>query len=253
MKKTMGFQICLITIAILTSTSAWAKMHYLHVAGNLSVIGQDQLATDIKTKLSGPLDAQGTHLTKYYQWVAESGGGFYFNVVLESADRTGEAFLNSYIPKFQTAGFDGIAIKFQDVKEIVETVDLVAGKHRTDSTDNSFDADSETPKDFTLTSVKDWEAFTDKIGFALADKDHGKFINYLHWFFQTHTDYHKYSTEVLNHDDLLLAELTPTIVLDDGTRINSETTTPFFDMPFARNCWMPEYENGVCEKQKNAR
>jgi len=53
--------------------------------------------------------------------------------------------------------------------------------------------------------------------------------------------------QVLAHDDLVDAELLPTVILEDGESIGPDSrATPFFSLPSVRNCWSSEYEHGMC-------
>jgi hypothetical protein len=234
-------------IGLAPAQAAQSSMHYLHVTGTLSQVSQDQLAREMKELFTGPLHRQDKNLSFSYTTMIDGAGVFFMNVLVEPTTTAGDVFLQTYIKEREAAGFHGMIVEFQEVTEIDESVELYAGTHKAGTADDEFDADSKIVRQFTLKSHKDWVDFTDRIGSSLRSQNNADLIRYLGWFFGNESEIETYKTDVLSHDNVLMADLAPILKLKDGTYTGSGMdTSPFFDMPFVRFCWQPDYENGAC-------
>jgi hypothetical protein len=220
---------------------------FIGLAGQVTEVSQQQLLADLKSDFAAPLQAGAKDLKTYFKYQTDGAGRFSLGLITESTDESGESILASYINNLEKSGFHGYSVKFKKVTGIHESVDLQAGVHRPGTEEGSFDSNSEMELDFKLTSVLGWETFTDKLGSAFLSKQSSDFLGFLSGFLSSPADYQNYITQVLVHDDVVFAELGPTLQLEGGAEIGpSSDVTPFFNIPFERNCWTGDFEHGMC-------
>jgi hypothetical protein len=160
----------------------------------------------------------------------------------------GSAKLATYLSQLDQSSFHGMALRFQNVERIDESVTLFAGDHAAQASgSDDFNSNYQLEKKFTLKNLADWETFNDKLGDAFLSKVSSDFQSYLAGFVDNSDQLATLNSTVLSHDDMILAELNPTVVLVGGTSVGPDSgTSPFFYVPFVRNCWDPSYENGMC-------
>jgi len=237
--------LCLASVSKAQSTAP--IMHYLHIRGALPLVGQDRLLSDIQSQFTDPLDqaVRTSHIRRFYNNFVDGAGAFSISLILEEKDQEGAQFVHDFMQSNQTAGFHSLKVQFKDVVAINEYMDLKAGLHRPNSVDHTFDQDSEINKEFKFSSIQEWNEFTDRLGFAMQTKQNQDFLKGLAWFFQDTAEFDQYKTTVLNHDDVVMAELMPMLTFADGTLGGHGNESPFYDWPFARECWTAT-ERGMC-------
>jgi hypothetical protein len=237
------FSIFVSCIFAFGSFTASASPLFLGISGQAVNRTQDQLLADIEAKITSPLMKDKSHVKTYYVYKTDHSAAFAVGLITEPLDSSGEAFLANFVANLEQAGFDGLAVSFKPVREIHETVILQAGLHKSD---DSFDQNSESRKDFKLFSVDGWESFTDDLGHSFLSENSSDFQTYLLRFFGSEP-FGKYVRDVLSKDNEVFAYLYSTLVLENGEKIPPVSpVSPFFNLPFLRNCWAPSYENGMC-------
>ena len=234
-------------LVLLTATASAQTTRYLHLAGTISEISQDEIVTEVNSRFLEPMDKPGSHIKKYYFFMVDGNRSYFLNIIIESLDAEGAAFVDAFDRQQSAKEFHSQKVVFRNVRQIVEQVHLVAGLHQPGSSEDSFTPSSALDREFRLSTLTQWEAFTDKMGFAFQSKKSADFLTYLAWFFRTPDAYQDYARTVLARNNVVLAELTPVVILDDGSETGrNDLTSPFFDLPFVRTCWATSYENGMC-------
>ena len=231
--------------ADLATFSGGNKMRYIHVAAQFSKLTQDQVGQAVKAQLLDPIDSHLKHLARSYSYTVDGASRLNLSLVVEPTDSTGAKLLDSFVQAFDKKGFEGARPKFQEVVQIIEHVDFLAGQHVSGSSDDSFHADSELLREYRLASIQEWTKFTDRMGYALQTPVHADFLNYVAWLLGDAQSYQTYMATILNHDDLVFADLNPTLQFSDGS-FSAPDASPFFDLPFARDCWEARFEKGPC-------
>lgn len=233
------------SVASSVTVGAVNKMRYIHIGAQFSKLTQDQVGQSLKVNLLDPIDSQLKHVARFYSYTVDGASRLNLSLVVEPTDPIGVKFLDTFVQAFDKRGFEGVYSKFQDVVQIIEHVDFLAGQHIAGSSDDSFHADSEILREFIFSSIQEWTKFTDRMGYALQSQTHSDFLNYVAWLIGGAKSYQTYFETVLNHDDLVFADLDPTLQFTDGS-FSAPDQSPFFDVPFARDCWDGRFEKGVC-------
>jgi hypothetical protein len=218
---------------------------YLGLMGHVSGISQDVLLAEISQTFGNPLLKMKPHVNVYYNGMVDHAGSFSLGLIAEPTDLEGSRELTTFIGAREKQGFHGLAIAFQPVNAIEENVKLMAGTRG--ATDQDINVDSVIDKTFTLKTVTEWENFSNRIGFSIDSKTTADFQAYLAWFFGSEASFQDYASRILTHANVVMADLNPVLVLENGSKIDSESMmTPFFNMPFIRPCWSADYEHGMC-------
>jgi hypothetical protein len=234
----------LLFLCALVGCSAFAATPlFLGLSGPAKCTNQDQLLTEVENKLVAPLEKMGVHVKIAYNYLSDNACELELGLIAESKDSEGKSLLANYVRGLEKSGFQGLAVRFRRVARIDEAVTLLAGLHNPSTGDMTINYQTE--KSFVLNSVSAWGQFTDTVGKALQSHQSTDFQNYLAWF--VGKDYPKFAQEVLAKSDMVGMHLDPEIILENGTVIDEDSgMSPFFDMPFYRDCWAAEYENGMC-------
>jgi len=226
---------------------------YLGFAGQPQGITQDDLIKELKSTFTAPVDAMKPDVIVYYKWQVDGANGLSLGLIVQDLNAEGGKKIASYISQLQDSSFHGMKVHFQKVVRIDETVTIFAGTHQTsntDSGDQDLNSDYQIEKHFVLTSVLDWQNFVDKLGNAFMSNS-DNFLSYLGWFIDNPVQFADLENHILSHDDVVAAERMGSIVLADGSTVSQKMgTSPFFYMPFIRNCYAAKFENGMCYRAK---
>ena len=233
------------SVASSVTVGAVNKMRYIHIGAQFSKLTQDQVGQSLKVNLLDPIDSKLKHVARSYSYTVDGASRLNLSLVVEPTDPIGVKFSDTFVQAFDKRGFEGVHSKFQDVVQIIEHVDFLAGQHIAGSSDDSFHADSEILREYIFSSIQEWTKFTDRMGHALQSQTHSDFLNYVAWFIGDAKSYQTYFETVLNHDDLVFADLNPTLQFTDGS-FSAPYQSPFFDVPVAGDCWAARFEKGVC-------
>jgi hypothetical protein len=243
----VAFLIFLLSLNFYSFSCLAGEMSYLHLSGAFPAAGQDKVIAALKRQLTDPIDQHLKNIQRVYSYEVDGAAVLNFNLIMEARDDGGAKFITQFTSHLEKSGFLGASVSFQRATRIKESVNLIAGLHIPTSTDGSFNSTSSLNKSFELSSLNDWEKFTDHLGFAFMSKKSPDFLNYVSWFIGDPTAYQNYVEQVLHVSDVVLADLGPAIELESGAVIAADGgASPFFDVPFARSCWDPAYENGMC-------
>lgn len=196
------------------------------------------------------IGAAGKSVLYSFNGLVDGAGHYFFNIAVEP--ETAEAIepLRSYIDSIEKSGFRGAPVQFKPIVKFFETVTISAGIHQASQPpepEDGFDSNFSLAHSFALSSLSDWVKFTDAVGDAFQSKKSSDFLGFLERFVGDTAEFKQIELAVLAKDNTVLAELSPFLILEDNSVIEPESNqTPFFDVPFVRNCWQPDHENGSC-------
>ena len=220
--------------------------HYLHLAGQVTRVNVDVLAQELNEKFLVPLNQHRSEVNISSVMQASGSGRFYLNIIVEPKTKTDLAFVDEYVAAVSNQAFEGIEVKFLNVKTIVTTATLRSGNYD-GSQEDPFRQNFEVSRQFSFSTLSDWIDFTNGIGQGYSDPVNSRFIKYVQNFLSDDKSFNLVRDHVLTVSNMAAMSSLNSLFLEDDQVVDSRANqTAMIEFVYFRNCYDAKFESGMC-------